>query len=336
MIRTPLTVLTVLTVLNACTHKRSNFRVTQQPAAPVQSVMQRQVRNAVDAGDGDLTARRLRERVMAEPRNEELRIQLAEHYRQAGLNDLAIEYLRLGVERFPQSERMMLRLTESLYEQKEFVEAAAQLEGFLNRRPSTAGAAWLGIVRDEQGNWKAGESAHRAALAQNPVNARVRNNLGYNLLQQGKRTEAIAELRQAVAQDPAMAAAHNNLAMALARGSRQERGEALAQWRMMSDPAAAHSNLGAVLIEQGAYVEARQEIQAALGLRPDLPQALHNLKLVSELDGKPAELLPGVSASTQAPRKDAGFKAAMKKVWFVVAGVDQKPVSHAQPATGSE
>jgi Tfp pilus assembly protein PilF len=249
--------------------------------------------------------------------------------------ELAAEHLRVAAERFPRSERVVLALAEILQEQNELGEAVSHLESFLKRQPSATAAAWLGILRDQQGNWKAGESAHRAALAANPANARVRSNLGYNLLQQGKRSEAIAELKRAVAQDPSMVAAHNNLALALAAGSPQERRQALEEWRTMADPASAHNNLAAVLIEQGAYAEAREQLQAALSVRPDLPQALHNLKLVSELDGRPAQVAGNRPASA-APEKEAGFKAAVKKVWFVLAGVDHKPSGHTQPAAGSE
>ncbi|MBL8229308.1 MAG: tetratricopeptide repeat protein [Bryobacterales bacterium] len=302
--------------------------------------MQRQVHNAIDAGEGDLVAKRLRERITAEPNNEEARIQLADHYRKTGAKDLAIEHLRVASERFPRSERTILLLAETLHEQNQAGEAIRHLESFLNSQSSASAAAWLGILRDQQGSWKSGESAHRAALAAAPENARVRNNLGYNLLQQGRRQEAIAELRRAVTQDPKLVAAHNNLAFALARGSQQERREALAEWSLAAGMASAHSNLAASLIEQGAYTEARQQLQLALGLRPDLPQALHNLKLVAELDGRPAQtgVVPqGASASALPPaKKDAGLKAAMKKVWFVVAGVDRKPAGPGQPSAGSE
>lgn len=335
-----LVIVTLFTILNGCSHKRSDFRATPQGLPAVQKVMRRQVHNAIDAGEGDLVAKRLRERITAEPNNEEPRIQLATHYRQAGLSDLAIEHLRVAAERFPRSERSILLLAETLHDQNESAEAIRHLESFLNSQSSAAAAAWLGILRDQRGSWKSGESAHRASLAADPSNARVRNNLGYNLLQQGRRQEAITELRKAVTQDSKLVAAHNNLAFALARGSQQDRREALAEWSLAAGMASAHSNLAASLIEQGAYTEARQQLQLALGLRPDLPQALHNLKLVSELDGRPAQtrvVSQNSSASAATPaRKDAGLKAAMKKVWFVVAGIDRKPAGSGQPSAGSE
>jgi hypothetical protein len=65
----------------------------------------------------------------------------------------------------------------------------------------------------------------------------------------------------------------------------------------VSDPATAHSNLAAVLIEQGQYQQARAELNIALGYRNDHPAALSNLQLVSELDGKPFAVPPHVQAS---------------------------------------
>jgi len=53
-------------------------------------------------------------------------------------------------------------------------------------------------------------------------------------------------------------------------------------------PPRPHSNMAALLIEQGKYAEARQELDLALGYNRANAAALSNLKLVSELDGKPA------------------------------------------------
>jgi tetratricopeptide (TPR) repeat protein len=64
--------------------------------------------------------------------------------------------------------------------------------------------------------------------------------------------------------------------------------EAVIQLQSVSDPPTAHSNLAAVLIEQGKYAEARKELDLALGYNKSHAAALSNLKLVSELDGKPA------------------------------------------------
>ena len=48
--------------------------------------------------------------------------------------------------------------------------------------------------------------------------------------------------------------------------------------------------MAAALIESGHYAEARTEIQTALDYDPHHVAALNNLKMVSELDGKPAQI----------------------------------------------
>ena len=48
--------------------------------------------------------------------------------------------------------------------------------------------------------------------------------------------------------------------------------------------------MAALLIQQGRYAEARKELDLALGYNRTYSAALNNLKLVSELDGKPASI----------------------------------------------
>ena len=77
----------------------------------------------------------------------------------------------------------------------------------------------------------------------------------------------------------------------------------------ISDPATAHSNLAAMLIEQGKYAEARKELEVALGYNKAHAAALANLKLVSELDNKPA-VMPAKPVRTRWGK----FRSAVLKV----------------------
>jgi len=170
-----------------------------------------------------------------------------------------------------------------------------------------------GILEDEQGRLAEAEKSHRAALALAPDQSELHNNLGYNLLSQKKSDAAVAELRRAIEIEPKSEIAHNNLATALARSGSGSQ-EALAEWSRSANPAQAHNNLAAVWIEQGRYREARAELATALGLQPNLSSALANLRLVSELDGKPAtvsikrrgSLWARVFGRKSAPQSDAG------------------------------
>jgi tetratricopeptide (TPR) repeat protein len=218
------------------------------------SAMERQVANAIDAGEGDYRVRLLRQRMAADPDNLAVRIELIEHYNRAGYPELALEHCRLAVVRFPESAEIQLSLAKLLRKIKMTREAAQGLAAFLKHHPQESPVydSWLGILRDELSQWKEGELSHRAALALNP-------NLDSET-------------------------ARNNLGMALASTS----GDAVLHWQSISDPATAHSNMAAMLIEQARYAEARKELDLALGYNRNHAAALSNLKLVSELDGKPA------------------------------------------------
>src|SRR2546421_486491 len=74
----------------------------------------RQVRNAVDAGEGDYQLRRLREAVAAEPDNIPVRLELAKAYRERGYHEIALEISRLAVARFPESGPAQLSLVRDL------------------------------------------------------------------------------------------------------------------------------------------------------------------------------------------------------------------------------
>jgi Flp pilus assembly protein TadD len=252
--------------------------------------MRRQAINAVDAGDGDLRVRALRQKMAAEPDNLAVRLELARHYEQMGFPEVAGEHYRLAAVQFPNDPQIRIAYSRLLRAQGMHAEASAGLTRFLEGRkqvPELA-AAWslLGILRDEMGDLKSAEGAHRTAVELRPDQDSFHNNLGYNLLLQGIHADAAAEFRRALAIQPNSQIARNNLGLALASQPR----EAVTQWQSVSDPASAHSNLAAVLIEKGQYADARRELDIALGYKRDHPAALRNLQLVSELDGGEAAL----------------------------------------------
>lgn len=258
------------------------------PLPKQQTAMERQVQNARDAGDGDYVVRALRARMAAEPDNVAVRLELIEHYTHAGYPELALEHCRLASTRFPESAAVQLSMAKLLRTMKMSEAAGNGLETFLAAHPQKSPdyESWLGILRDESGNWKAGERAHRAALALNSGSDSLHNNLGYNLLMQGRADEAAAEFGEALKLRPDSEVARNNLGMALAAKPK----EAVLHWQSVSDPATAHSNMAALLIQQKRYAEARKELDAALGYNKNHAAALKNLRLVSELDGKPAAI----------------------------------------------
>jgi Flp pilus assembly protein TadD len=223
-------------------------------------------------------------------------LELIDHYTQGGYPELALEHCRLAATRFPESAAVQLSMAKLLRQMKMTREAVQGLGAFLGAHPQKSPdyESWLGIMRDELGDWVEGEKAHRAALALNANLDSLHNNLGYNLLMQGRPKEAAQEFREALKLRPNSEVARNNLGMAMAATPQ----DAVLHWQSVSDPATAHSNMAALLIKQKRYAEARRELDLALGYNKNHAAALNNLRLVSELDGKPA-VIPLKPAQTK-------------------------------------
>lgn len=286
---------------------------TVHPPVPVVTAMDRQIRNAVDAGDGDYLLRSLRQRMIEHPEDLAVRLDLAHAYEARNFPELALEHYRLAADRFPESADAHLQLARSLHAAHLEADAAGIFGDFLQAHPqrSVAYASWLGILRDDAGDWKAGEAAHREAIeiavSEGQDKDYLHNNLGYCLLKQGRKDEAAVEFRSALALNRGSEIARDNLGIALA----EDANAAIVHWQSVSEPAAAHSNMAAVLIEQHKYPEARAEIARALGYNRTHSAALANLKLVSALDGKPATV-----AATASPKGwGARWKLAVQR-WF--------------------
>ena len=281
--------------------------------------MNRQAINAIDAGDGDLQARILRARVEANPADTNARLELARYYQRAGFPEVAVEHLRLACERDTESSAAHIALAKILRHEQRPLEAASVLRNFSERhRDDVEVWAWLGVLEDEAGNWKAGEAASRRAIALAPKRDDLQNNLGYSLLDQGRQAEAAGAFRAALAINPNSAIARNNLGLALAENPR----EAVLNWQAVEGPASAHNNMAAALIESGHYAEARTEIETALNYDPHHAAALNNLRLVSELDGRPAQI--GAHNSNGTPHRRSPLASAWHRLWKGTPSEKQK------------
>ena len=289
------------------------------PTPPAIAAMDRQVRNAVDAGAGDYLLRSMRQRVIEHPEDLTARLNLGRAYESRGYPELALEHYRLAAERFPESAEANLALARSLHAAHLSVEAARVLGDFLQAHPqrSAAYASWLGILRDNAGAWDSGEKAHREAidlaLKAGQDEDYLHNNLGYCLLKQGRKSEAAVEFRAALALNRSSDIARDNLGIAIADDPRA----AILTWQSVSEPAAAHSNMAAMLIEQRKFPEARAEIARALSYNRTHSAALANLKLVSELDGKPA-----IISAEQARSWSARWKLAVSRLFTAPAKLE--------------
>ena len=277
----------------SCTHE---VQLSSQapPRTKTHAMMARQVENAVDLGDADVEARRWRKRLAANAGDLDARLALARLYVGRGQPQLAVEHYRLAAELNPDLPGVTLLLAKSLRDLNEPAEALGVIAAFVSKHPKESWEllSLAGILEDEQGLFKDAERAYRAALAIDATQTSLHNNLGYNLLLQGNAEAAAVEFRAAIAIDPHSVIAHNNLGTALMWAKSGKSEQAFAEWRKTGDPAAAHNNLAAIFLEQGHYPEARQELAAALELRPDYPAALKNLKLVAAADGGPSTPAP--------------------------------------------
>ena len=286
-------------------------------------VMKRQILNAVDAGDGDVTVRELRRAILEQPERLDLRLELVKHFEKLGEAELVVEHLRLLSERFPANEDLNLRLARSLRSGGARDEALRILRNLTARQSVDSPAVWslTGILLDELNRPMEGEAEHRRALEfarRDEMSADVdiyENNLGFNLMEQGRRDEAVVLFEAALARRPRSEVARNNLVTALASGKEGEMDTPaiLAHWKSVIDPASAHNNLAAVLMEQGRYPEARAELEQSLKLRFDLPAAWKNLQLLSELDGQPVTV-PAPEPKKALDAKNSGWKKIRRGV----------------------
>lgn len=279
---------------SGCGHNR-HVAQAQMLASSPPPVMKRQILNAVDAGDGDALVRDLRRAILERPERLDLRLQLVDHFEKQGHAELAVEHLRLLAERHPANEELSLRLARSLRAQGSLDEALRTLRNLTARQSVDSPAVWslTGILLDELERPMEGEAEHRRALeiAHRDLDV-YENNLGFNLMAQGRRDDALAFFESALRRRPRSEVARNNLGAALATVKEGviDTEKILTHWMSVTDPASAHNNLAAVLIEQERYAEARKELEQSLRLRPDLNVAWKNLRLLSELDGQPVTL----------------------------------------------
>ena len=204
-------IVVIAVLMTACAERRA---ATPTPPTGLRATMARQIQNAVDAGDGDMEARGLRQRLAANPDDLDARLALARRYAQRSLPDLALEHYRLAAIRFPDSEPVALGVAKTLREMSEGTQALEALQAFV---ATHANAGWellslQGILLDESAKYADAEASHRAALALDANRSSLHNNLGYNLTLQGKRTEAAAEFHRALAIDGNSEIAKNNLA----------------------------------------------------------------------------------------------------------------------------
>jgi len=136
--------------------------------------------------------------------------------------------------------------------------------------------------------WRDSLTLYEHALRATRDNYLIENNLGNELLRQGRLQEAIPHLETAIRLNPAYADAFLNLGDALSEAGRPEEARRHLEQALSlrpNDPGAHHS-LGLVLYRLGRQQESIAHLEAAVRLRPDLVEALSNLGNVLYYSGR--------------------------------------------------
>ena len=170
------------------------------------------------------------------------------------------------------------------------------------------------------------EALWRDTLAKNPSAMIAHNNLGTELLGQGRRREAREEFEEAIrlARGSSAWEPHNNLGRVLLQEGQlaeaaeqfQEAVRLAAAWPHHPAVCVIHNNLGLAFLNQGRVAEAAAQFERAVQLRPEYTDALYNLGNARAIEGK---LDDAEDAFTRVLRLDERYAVAHNSLGNVLA-----------------
>ncbi len=167
-------------------------------------------------------------------------------------------------------------------------------------------------------------AASSAAWARSEEAVR-RNNVGAELLRQGKQAEAVAEFRQAVTLDPGYAPAWRNLGFALDKQGQVDEAVAAYQKAVALEPELnTHNNLGVLYDKQGRSEQAIQEFEKALKLDPANATVLKNLETARRNQGITQERQTRIAQAQKEAEARPGDPRAAYNLARVYASFDEK------------
>ncbi len=174
------------------------------------------------------------------------------------------------------------------------------------------------LTRVQATQWRTSTTLFTHALAVTTDNYMAHEKLGEALASDGRRQEAIAQLRETVRLTPTFAEAHVALADALLEehddaGALAHYAEAL---RLKPEDATAHAKLGSALWHAGNAAEARTQFEEAVRLAPGDAESLSNLGAVLLGLGRREEALTRLDAAV---RLDPSNAAAHGNLGFALA-----------------
>jgi len=121
------------------------------------------------------------------------------------------------------------------------------------------------------------EAAFRDVLRVTPSDMKAHKYLGDALLAQGKLAEAAAEYNSVLQLNPGNTAVSEALKPDLERLETAQTLTNLLQSLKVQPTAETHAQIAAILMTQGNFQAAKEQLQAALELKPDSPDILNNL-----------------------------------------------------------
>jgi len=169
------------------------------------------------------------------------------------------------------------------------------------------------------------------ALERNPDSWTAHNDLGLDLAQRGRLTEAIAQYGAAIRIRPEDAAAHMNLGNVLVRSDRIPEAVAAYEEALRLEPrnAGARTDLGNALAQSGQYSAAIDQYEQVMRLKPDFADARYGLayaryKLGNAL-GNAGRFPAAIAQYTEAIRLRPDYAEARANLGLAFANTGRSP-----------
>jgi len=181
---------------------------------------------------------------------------------------------------------------------------------FFERIGTVAALLVLGTLTSSQSAmYKDAETLWRTTLSAEPHSWMARNNLGTELLDQGRLNEALSYFEQALEKNPNKAEIYNNIGNTLLQLGRVDESFSPLQKALELDPNRpdVRSNLGNALLRTGRLEESIIQLRAALNIKPDYVFALNHLGAALLLAGRADE---AVGCLTKAIATDPNYLSA--------------------------
>jgi Tfp pilus assembly protein PilF len=251
----------------------------------VNAAILKETNGAFDPRYGDPQVPTLETRLKIDPQNAAMHLELAQLYEKYSLQDMALEQYTRAYNLNPESLDALRGIARIVrHDAAKLAELLPKVRTFAEAHADNAVAiATLASLLDDVGDLAPAEKLYQRALELQPKASYLHNNLGFNLLLQGRTREAVPEFRRALELNPKSQTARNNLGVALAR-----QGDHKAALRVLSeggvDSATAHNNLAVALLEQDRLEESRAELMESLTARNFFQPAMENFKLLLEKD----------------------------------------------------